>query len=33
MSEKTTSPEKDPIENLFWVFAIYYQILYSSAVL
>ena len=27
MSVKITSPEKDPLENLFWVFAIYYQIL------
>ena len=26
MSTKITSPEKDPVENLFWVFAIHYQI-------
>ena len=26
MSTKITSPEKDTVENLFWVFAIHYQI-------
>ena len=30
MSEKITSPEKDPIKNLFWVFAIHYQILKTA---
>ena len=27
MSVKITSSEKDPVESLFWVFAIHYQVL------